>query len=197
MPGLLSAELQPRSVLRDKRAAPVEVVGQLAANGVGERTGRLANSVRKAGGGEEDRQGFPVVFGETILGLPKQARQEVQRIFVARSDEPSLIPLARNGKAGGEPVEPEVGGAAELSLGVAGREIGEQVRCDENARTAADGPGALRAIEESNPRLVVLDLMLPGLDGLSVMRRARALGGVLNLGPTTICTDVNACVKSC
>ena len=42
--------------------------------------------------------------------------------------------------------------------------------------TAADGPGALRAIEESSPRLVVLDLMLPGLDGLSVIRRARALG---------------------
>jgi DNA-binding response OmpR family regulator len=42
--------------------------------------------------------------------------------------------------------------------------------------TAADGPAALRAIEESQPRLVVLDLMLPGLDGLSVIRRARAMG---------------------
>ncbi len=40
--------------------------------------------------------------------------------------------------------------------------------------TAADGPSALRAIEEQQPRLVVLDLMLPGLDGLSVIRRARA-----------------------
>ena len=42
--------------------------------------------------------------------------------------------------------------------------------------TAADGVAALRAIEEHRPRLVVLDLMLPGLDGLSVIRRARALG---------------------
>src|SRR6185503_12796068 len=42
--------------------------------------------------------------------------------------------------------------------------------------TAADGRAALRAIEERRPRLVVLDLMLPGLDGLSVIRRARALG---------------------
>jgi two-component system, OmpR family, response regulator ResD len=42
--------------------------------------------------------------------------------------------------------------------------------------TAADGPGALRAIEQQRPRLVVLDLMLPGLDGLSVIRRARAIG---------------------
>jgi two-component system response regulator ResD len=42
--------------------------------------------------------------------------------------------------------------------------------------TAADGPSALRAIERDGPRLVVLDLMLPGLDGLSVIRRARAIG---------------------
>ncbi len=42
--------------------------------------------------------------------------------------------------------------------------------------TAADGRSALRAIEEHAPRLVVLDLMLPELDGLSVIRRARALG---------------------
>src|SRR5215212_9427914 len=42
--------------------------------------------------------------------------------------------------------------------------------------TASDGPGALRAIERASPRLVVLDLMLPGLDGLAVIRRARALG---------------------
>ncbi len=40
--------------------------------------------------------------------------------------------------------------------------------------TAADGRAALRAIEQQHPRLVVLDLMLPGLDGLSVIRRARA-----------------------
>jgi len=42
--------------------------------------------------------------------------------------------------------------------------------------TAADGPAALRAIEEHRPRLVVLDLMLPGLDGLAVMREARSIG---------------------
>jgi DNA-binding response OmpR family regulator len=44
--------------------------------------------------------------------------------------------------------------------------------------TAGDGPAALRAIERDQPRLVVLDRMLPGLDGLSVMRRARAIGDV-------------------
>jgi DNA-binding response OmpR family regulator len=42
--------------------------------------------------------------------------------------------------------------------------------------TAADGKAALRAIDEHSPRLVVLDLMLPEIDGLSVIRRARAMG---------------------
>ncbi|MEU4264482.1 response regulator transcription factor [Streptomyces sp. NPDC025273] len=41
-------------------------------------------------------------------------------------------------------------------------------------RLAADGPAALRAVEERRPDLMVLDLMLPGMDGLEVCRRLRA-----------------------
>jgi len=44
--------------------------------------------------------------------------------------------------------------------------------------TAGDGRSALRAIEEHTPRLVVLDLMLPEVDGLAVIRRTRAMGDV-------------------
>ena len=44
--------------------------------------------------------------------------------------------------------------------------------------TAADGRAALRAIEEHAPRLVVLDLMLPEVDGLAVIRRTRAMGDI-------------------
>lgn len=40
--------------------------------------------------------------------------------------------------------------------------------------TASDGIAALAAIRERSPRAVVLDLMLPGLDGLAVIRAARA-----------------------
>ncbi|HZG49831.1 MAG TPA: response regulator transcription factor [Thermoleophilaceae bacterium] len=40
-------------------------------------------------------------------------------------------------------------------------------------RVAADGPAALRLASESAPDLVVLDLMMPGMDGLEVMRRLR------------------------
>jgi DNA-binding response OmpR family regulator len=44
--------------------------------------------------------------------------------------------------------------------------------------TAGDGRTALRLIEEAAPRLVVLDLMIPEIDGLAVIRRARELGDV-------------------
>jgi two-component system, OmpR family, response regulator ResD len=40
-------------------------------------------------------------------------------------------------------------------------------------RVAADGPDAIRIAGEQRPDLVVLDLMLPGMDGLEVMRRLR------------------------
>ena len=44
--------------------------------------------------------------------------------------------------------------------------------------TAGDGRTALRLIEDAAPRLVVLDLMIPEVDGLAVIRRARELGDV-------------------
>lgn len=43
---------------------------------------------------------------------------------------------------------------------------------------AADGPAGLAAARENPPDLVVLDLMLPGLDGLEVARRLRAVSEV-------------------
>src|SRR5437762_2931329 len=43
---------------------------------------------------------------------------------------------------------------------------------------AADGEQALRAAERSEPDLVVLDLMLPSMDGLEVCRRLRARSAV-------------------
>ena len=45
-------------------------------------------------------------------------------------------------------------------------------------RVIADGAEALAAIRAAPPALVVLDLMLPGLDGLSVCRAVRAFSDV-------------------
>jgi len=56
--------------------------------------------------------------------------------------------------------------------------IGEVVsaylrRAGYETRVAADGHAALAAVAERSPDLIVLDLMLPGVDGLEVMRRVR------------------------
>jgi DNA-binding response OmpR family regulator len=47
-------------------------------------------------------------------------------------------------------------------------------RAGYETRVAADGPAALELAGARRPDLVILDLMLPGLDGLEVMRRLRA-----------------------
>ena len=46
-------------------------------------------------------------------------------------------------------------------------------RAGYSTRVAADGVQALEAVAKQRPDLVVLDLMLPGIDGLEVMRRLR------------------------
>ncbi len=56
--------------------------------------------------------------------------------------------------------------------------IGEVVstyleRAGYETRLAADGYEALEAVAQRRPDLIVLDLMLPGIDGLEVMRRVR------------------------
>ena len=40
--------------------------------------------------------------------------------------------------------------------------------------TAADGQTALAAARDNPPDLVILDVMMPGLDGVEVLRRLRA-----------------------
>ena len=51
------------------------------------------------------------------------------------------------------------------------------VRAGFAAREAFDGPGAVEAARRQRPDLVVLDVMLPGFDGIEVMRRLHELTG--------------------
>ena len=44
---------------------------------------------------------------------------------------------------------------------------------DYNVLTAPDGMSALRVMEEENPDLVILDIMMPEPDGVEVCRRIR------------------------
>jgi two-component system response regulator ResD len=52
-------------------------------------------------------------------------------------------------------------------------------RAGYTTHVAADGPGALQVAAEARPDLVVLDLMMPGMDGLEVMRVLREQQQVL------------------
>jgi DNA-binding response OmpR family regulator len=50
--------------------------------------------------------------------------------------------------------------------------VGDRLRAEgHHVVSAYDGPGAVAAFEEHRPDLVVLDVMLPGFDGLEVCRR--------------------------
>ena len=53
---------------------------------------------------------------------------------------------------------------------------------------ALDGASGLAALQKSPPSLVVLDLMLPDMDGLEICRRIRALGGALGKTPLLMLT---------
>jgi two-component system, OmpR family, response regulator ResD len=88
----------------------------------------------------------------------------------SRSAEPATIPDMATGTRGSvlvvddEPTIVEVVARYMARAGYATRE-------------AFDGPGALAAVREQRPDLVVLDVMLPGFDGIEVMRQLHELPG--------------------
>jgi two-component system response regulator MprA len=62
--------------------------------------------------------------------------------------------------------DPQVRAMLTRALGYAGFEVA----------SAPDGAGALASLRHARPDLVLLDLLLPDVDGLEVCRRVRALG---------------------
>src|SRR5207244_13116163 len=63
-----------------------------------------------------------------------------------------------------------------------------------SVEVAEDGAGADRALSRMTPDLVVLDLMLPGEDGLSICRRLRARGATPILMLTAKNDDIDRIV---
>ena len=59
-----------------------------------------------------------------------------------------------------------------------------------NVREASDGPAALRMIEDTPPDLIVLDIGLPTLDGVSVRAEIAASAATKRL-PVVIVTGLN------
>jgi DNA-binding response OmpR family regulator len=62
------------------------------------------------------------------------------------------------------------------------------------AFTCRDGDSALRLFEEVQPRLVILDVRMPGMDGLTLCRRIRAASDVPILVLTVIDDQKDAAV---
>ena len=59
---------------------------------------------------------------------------------------------------------------------------------------AADGEAALVAVRDTFPDLIVLDLMLPGIDGLEVCRRLRTSSDLLIIMLTALGTETDRVV---
>ncbi len=59
-----------------------------------------------------------------------------------------------------------------------------------HVEVAHDGRSALQATQRSSPDLVVLDVMMPGIDGIEVCRRLRAAGDEAAILMLTAKTDV-------
>lgn len=50
-----------------------------------------------------------------------------------------------------------------------------------NVITAPDGVAALRLTKQKTPDLILLDLMMPGIDGMEVCRRVREFSGTTRI----------------
>jgi len=56
-------------------------------------------------------------------------------------------------------------------------------------QTALDGPTALKMVEDFNPHIVLLDIIIPGMGGLEVLKRIRKIDSKIGIIMTTAVVD--------
>ncbi|HOI42702.1 MAG TPA: response regulator [Elusimicrobiales bacterium] len=78
--------------------------------------------------------------------------------------------------------EPDIRLAIRTALRLRGHEVTE----------AQDGPAALAALEGERPGLVLLDIRLPGMDGLEVLGRIRGISRSLPVVMMTGCGHIHS-----
>src|SRR5687768_7075863 len=83
------------SISRDDRTAEVEAPDEFAANGLNVLVRAQRVSRWDPVGCEYERKALGTIIGEPIFGLPEEARQEADAVFIAGSEKPALVPLAR------------------------------------------------------------------------------------------------------
>src|SRR3954447_23086911 len=136
-------------VAGDHRTAKVEAIDELAAGGLDvlarilipdEATRNDRRQRRRGEPGAEQRVLGPVAR-VAILGLPEQARDQVEPVFVASAEEPAPVSLRRKGEGRGGIVDEVLeGDAFEARLRVAAGDVGQQAWHDHISKPAAGRP---------------------------------------------------------
>ena len=58
-----------------------------------------------------------------------------------------------------------------------------------DVETALDGPTALKKVQEINPHIVLLDIMMPGMGGIDVLKEIRNINPEIGIIMTTTVFD--------
>jgi signal transduction histidine kinase/DNA-binding NarL/FixJ family response regulator len=115
------------------------------------------------GFGTEIRTVIPAALDAVTPPLPTQASEEAS----------PAAPPAEDGR--GEPIRVLIVDDHEMVRGGL-RQMLEREQAIEVAGEAADGEAALREIGRCDPDVVLLDMQMPGLDGVGTLQRMRELG---------------------
>jgi CheY-like chemotaxis protein len=102
---------------------------------------------------------------EFVVCLPALSKDRTEEVFRKKADDEQVVGPTSHRRI--LVVDDNVDAAE--SLAVLLRMEGHEVR------VSPDGPGALSAVQQELPDMVILDLGMPGMDGFEVARRLRAL----------------------